>query len=133
VLHVDDTPDDLRDAQNKLKHMAFFWTYVGDERHPFTVFDFTMDHSRDGPSQFLGSFRGYLQADAANLYDRLYTEWGRGIVEVACWAHARRKFFEACDKDRLRAGTAIAWIRRLYAVEKELRERCAGEWRELAL
>ena len=45
--------------------------------------------------------------------------------------HARRKFFEARDKDRLRAHTALAWIARLYAVEKELRERCGGEWREL--
>jgi len=131
VLHLDDTPVDLRDAQNKLKHKTYFWTYVGDEQHPLTVFDFTLDHSRDGPSQFLGSFRGYLQADAANLYDRLYTEPGRGIVEVACWMHARRKFFEARDKDRLRAETALAWIARLYAVEKELRGRCAGEWCEL--
>jgi transposase len=133
VLHVDDTPVDLRDAQNKLKHKTYFWTYVGDDHHPLTVFDFTLDHSRDGPSRFLGCFQGYLQADAANLYDRLYTESGRGIVEVACWAHARRKFFEASDKDRLRAGTAIAWIRRLYAIETELRQRCAGEWSALTL
>lgn len=133
VLHVDDTPVDLRDAQNKRKHKTYFWTYVGDEQHPLTVFDFTLDHSRDGPSRFLKRFRGYLQADAANLYDRLYTESGRGIVEVACWAHARRKFFEACDKDRLRAETAIAWIRRLYAIETELRQRCAGEWSSLPL
>jgi transposase len=133
VLHLDDTPVDLRDAHNKLKQRTYFWTYVGDDRHPFTVFDFTMDHKRDGPSKFLGSFRGYLQADAANLYDRLYTEPGRGIVEVACWMHARRKFFEARDKDRLRAETAIAWIRRLYAVETELKQRCAGEWSALTL
>lgn len=131
VLHVDDTPVDLRDAQNKLKHKTYFWTYVGDDQHPLTVFDFTMDHSRDGPSKFLGSFRGYLQADAANLYDRLYTEPGRGIVEVACWMHARRKFFEARDKDRLRAETTIVWIRRLYAIETELRQRCAEEWSAL--
>jgi hypothetical protein len=104
---------------------------VGDEQHPLTAFDFTMDHSRDGPSKFLGSFRGYLQADAANLYDRLYTESGRGIIEVACWMHARRKFFEARDKDRLRAETALAWIAKLYEIEKGLRVRCAGEWREL--
>jgi len=133
VLHLDDTPVDLRDAFHKLKHKTYFWTYVGDEQHPFTVFDFTMDHSRDGPSKFLGNFRGYLQADAANLYDRLYTQSGRGIVEVACWMHARRKFFEARDKDRLRAQTALAWIARLYAIEKELRSRCAGQWHELPL
>lgn len=133
VLHVDDTPVDLRDAQNKVRHKTYFWTYVGDEQHPLTVFDFTLDHSRDGPSRFLERFRGYLQADAANLYDRLYTDSSRGIVEVACWMHARRKFFEARDKDRLRAETAIAWIRRLYAIETELKQRCAGEWSALTL
>ena len=106
---------------------------MGEEQHPLTVFDFTLDHSRDGPSRFLERFRGYLQADAANLYDRLYTQSGRGIIEVACWAHARRKFFEARDKDRLHAETAIAWIRRLYAIETELRQRCAGEWSSLPL
>jgi transposase len=133
VLHLDDTPVNLRDAQNKVKQRTYFWTYVGDERHPFTVFDFTLDHSRDGPSKFLRNFHGYLQADAANLYDRLYTEPGRDIVEVACWMHARRKFFEARDKDRLRAETAVAWIRRLFKLEREFQERCAGEWSELAL
>ena len=135
ALHVDDTPVDLRDAFNKLKQQTYFWTYVGDERHPFTVFDFTMDHKRDGPSKFLKPFRGYLHADAAGLYDQLYTEPGRGIVEVGCWMHARRKFFEARDKDRLRAETALAWIGRLYAVNNELRRWCepGAEWHELAL
>ena len=131
VLHLDDTPVNLRDAYRKLKRRAYFWTCVGDEQHPLTVFDFLLDHSRDGPSRLLQDFRGYLQADAANLYDRLYAP-GRGITEVACWMHARRGFYEARDKDRLRAQTALAWIARLYEIEAELGDRCAGAWRELA-
>jgi hypothetical protein len=72
-----------------------------------------------------------LQADAASVYHPLYVA-GRGIVEVACWMHARRGFFEARDKDRLRAQTALAWIAKLYDVERELRARSASEWRELS-
>jgi transposase len=131
VIHHDDTPIDLRDAHNKLKQRAYFWAAVGDEEHPLIALDFTMSHSSAGPVAFLEPFRGYLQADAASVYHPLYVP-GRGIVEVACWMHARRGFFEARDKDRLRAQTALAWIAKLYDVERELKARAEGEWRELS-
>jgi len=50
-------------------------------------------------------------------YDRLYADGT--IVEVGCWMHARRKFFEAKTSDPLRSHQALAWIRGLYAVERE--------------
>ncbi len=93
----------------------------------------TPDRSRDGPAKFLASYRGYLQADAYSAYDGIYRQSQGGIVEVGCWAHARRNFFEARTADELRAHTALAYIRRLYAVERELRTRCEHEWRELPL
>jgi hypothetical protein len=52
-------------------------------------------------------------------------------MEVACWAHVRRKFHEALAS-RV-AHEALASIGQLYAVERELRESCAGVWSELAL
>jgi transposase len=132
VIHHDDTPVDLRDAQRKLKQRAYFWAVVGDEEHPLIAIDFTMNHGSAGPVAFLEPFRGYLQADAASVYHPLYVP-GRGIVEVACWMHARRGFFEARDKDRLRAQTALAWIAKLYDVERELKARLEDEWRALSL
>jgi hypothetical protein len=54
-------------------------------------------------------------------------------VEVGCWAHARRKFHEARRLDLPRMETALAWIGKLYAVERDLRGRCQGEWQPLAL
>ena len=57
---------------------------------------------------------GYLQADAYSGYDRIYS---RGVVEVGCFAHARRKFFDARTSDPERAHEALARIRLLYAVE----------------
>jgi transposase len=131
VIHHDDTPVDLRDAHQKLKQRAYFWAAVGDEEHPLIVLDFTMSHSSAGPMAFLEGFRGYLQADAASVYHPLYVP-GRGIVEVACWMHCRRGFFDARDKDRLRAQTALAWIAKLYDVERELKARAASEWRDLS-
>lgn len=134
VLHTDDTPVKVRDAHGKRQYTGRFWNYVGDDEHSLTVFTYTPSRSRDGPggpAEFLKGYRGYLQADAFAGYDALYLGPDARIVEVACWAHARRNFFEARTSDRLRAETALAFIRELYRVERELREKFASEaWRE---
>ena len=114
----------VRDAQKKLKHTGRFWPYVGDALHPLVVFDYTPNHQRAGPAAFLKDYRGYLQADAFSGYDGIYLESQGRIIEVACWAHARRKFHESRRLDAARMETALAWIGKLYAVEKNLRERC---------
>jgi len=133
VVHTDDTSVRVRDAWRKLKHKGYFWPYVGDALHALTVFDYTTTHQRDGPAAFLKDYRGYLQADAFNGYDGIYLESSGRIIEVACWAHARRKFHECRRLDELRMETALAWIRKLYAVETDLRERCQGEWKTVSL
>jgi transposase len=133
VIHTDDTPVKVRDAWQKQKYTGRFWPYVGDALHPLTVFDYTPTHQRDGPAAFLKDYRGYLQADAFTGYDGIYLESQGRIVEVACWAHARRKFHECRRLDAARMETALAWIGKLYAVEKDLRERCGGQWQHLTL
>ena len=131
VLHTDDTPVKVRDAHKKLKHTGRFWTYVGDEQHPLTVFDYTPSRQRDGPAEFLKTYRGYLQADAFGGYDGIFLDSKGEIQEVGCWAHARRKYFDARQTDASHAEIALAWIGKLYAVEKELREQCLDAWKEL--
>ena len=132
VLHTDDTSVKIRDAWQKRKHTGRFWPYVGDPLHPLTVFDYTPTHQRDGPAAFLADYRGYLQADAFSGYDGLYLGSRGRIVEVACWAHARRKFHECRRLDAARMETALAWIGKLYGVEKDLRQRCQAEWKPLS-
>jgi hypothetical protein len=129
VLHVDATEVKIRDAYAGLKRTGYFWPYVGDDRHPWIVFDYTPTQCRDGPENFLRNFRGYLHADAHSVYDGLYAA-GR-IIEVGCWMHARRGFFESRTVDRLRAETALAYIGRLYAVERAWAEEQAAAGREL--
>jgi len=131
VVHADDTTVKIRDAQRKLKCTGYFHSYVGDVDHPLIVFDYTTSHGRDGPKNFLGNFQGYLQVDAASIYDGLFHRPGQLILEVGCWMHGRRNFFEARATDRPRAELVLAWIRQLYAVETDLKARCAGEWRDL--
>jgi len=114
-LHTDDTPIRVLDPGKGKTRTARFWVYVGDDEHPFTVFDYTTSRSRDGPEKFLKDFKGYLQADAYTGYDRICA--GPEVVEVACWAHTRRKFFEARDT-AARADELLALIRELYSIEQ---------------
>ena len=123
VIHTDDTTVKVRDSERKIKVTARLWGYFGDHLGPFDVFDFTMSHKRDGPSRFLGGFRGFLQADAFTGYDGIYA--GGGVVEVGCNAHARRKFIEAQTSDPARAAVALAHYRQLYAIEREIKAEIA--------
>jgi transposase len=129
VVHTDDTVVPVRDEHRNKTRQGRAWVYVGDHDHPYTVFDFTPNRSRDGPLAFLESFTGYLQADAYRGYDALYTA-GR-VVEVACWAHTRRKFHESLETDPSRASAAIAMIRLLYKVEEGARDLSSDERKAL--
>jgi transposase len=131
VVNTDDTTVKIRDAQRKLKCTGYFHTYVGDVHHPLIVFDYLSGHGRDGPKNFLRNFRGYLQADAAPIYDGLFNRPRQLILEVGCWMHGRRNFFEDRATDRPRAELVLARIGQLYAVERELKARCADEWHDL--
>jgi len=103
------------------------WTYVGDRDHAFDVFDFCRDHSAAGIDAFLKdtSYRGYLNADAHNIYDHLFR--AGGMTELGCWVHCRRHFYEAQDSDPARAHLVVARIRQLYQAEDEAKELIAGQ------
>ena len=88
VLWTDDTPVTVLVGGEEGSRQGRFWTYVGDDEHPYSVYDFTMSRGRDGPQSFLQNFRGYLHADAYGGYDGVFLRPGSEIVEVACWAHA---------------------------------------------
>jgi len=128
-IHTDDIPVPVLDKDRTSTKTGRLWTYVGDAEHEHIVFDYTPDRSRDGPQRFLAGYQGYLQADAYAGYDIVYA--GKQVIEVGCWAHARRKFFDAIKSDPARSRIALAHIRALYEVEKQGRELSAAERCEL--
>ena len=70
------------------------WCYVGDDRD--VVFRYTpTGEGATGPWQFLAGRRGYIQADAAGVFDRLFNGQEASATEVGCWAHARRKLWRS--------------------------------------
>jgi hypothetical protein len=142
VVHTDDTIVPVVDPTLPHTRQGRFWLYFGDRNHPYAVYDYTPNHKRDGPARFLANYQGYLQADAFGGYDGIYAGSGGKIVEVACWAHARRKFYEAQRSAGAVAHEALARIGQLFAIERELKEvrhgesaegtTCAGSWSELS-
>jgi transposase len=126
ALHTDDTTVKMQELVTHLLCTARLWVYLGDAAHPYNVFDFTVNRKRDGPQQFLANYSGYLHADAFSGYDGLYLPEPRTatarIIEVACNAHARRKFYEARGSDALRSHQALAYYRQLYELERAAKD-----------
>jgi transposase len=129
VVHTDDTTVPIQSPGQKQCRQGRIWCYLGDEANPYTVYDYTPDRSRAGPAKWLVGFTGYLQADAYGGYDGIYH--AQGVTEVACWAHARRKFYDAQDSDRKRSAQMLALIGQLYALEREAKD--ADQTARLAL
>jgi transposase len=90
-IQADETTVDVQmhDGRGK-NHQGYLWQYG--KPGSGVVFDFRLGRGRDGPKEFLGQFEGILQTDGYVAYDHV---GGPKLVHAACWAHARRKFFEA--------------------------------------
>jgi len=121
VLWTDDTPVTVLIGGEEGSRQGRFWTYIG-EQHPYSVYDFTKSRARDGPASFLKGFEGYLHADAYGGYDHIYLRSNNSILEVACWAHARRKFFDATGSSPRESHQILEWVGQLYDIEDRARE-----------
>ena len=132
VVQTNDTPVKVLDRSLPKTRTGRIWPYIGDSSHPAVFYDYTPTRERAGPEKFLKGYRRYLQADVYSAYDHFFTKPERGMVEVGCWAHARRHFHDALETDRARMGSVLALIARLYGVEKMAREReVRGEARRI--
>ena len=125
-VHADDTPiGALAPGTGKTK-TARLWTYVRDDRPagyatPAAVwFAYSPDRKGQHPRAHLKDFSGILQADGYAGFAQLYS-WG-SVQEAACWAHARRKFYDVYkDQSSPLAAEVLQRIAVLYAIEREVR------------
>jgi len=123
-IQADETPVDVQMHEGRGKnHQAYLWQYG--RPGGSVVFDFRLGRGRDGPKRFLGQFEGILQTDGYTAYDQI---GGPRIVHAACWAHARRQFFEAVQLNPLDpvAIPIVARMDELFAVDAEVRRRVIG-------
>lgn len=127
VLHVDDTPVRQLDPGAGKCRTARFWVY---RSATAAWYHYTENRAGVHPQTVLADYVGFLVADAYAGFDRIFI--GGQAIEIACWAHTRRKFFEALhppDPQRSgqparagdpRADQALARIRELYRIEREI-------------
>jgi transposase len=133
-LHADDTPVPVLAPGNGKTKTGRLWVYVRDDRAsadmtpPAVWFSYTPDRKGMHPQEHLSTFNGTLQADAYGGYQAIY-ETGR-VTEAACWAHARRQFYElhAARPNALNTG-ALERIGALYQVEELIRGKPPDERR----
>lgn len=125
-VQAHDTPIGVLAPGNGKTKKARLWTYVRDDRPagcttPAAVwFAYSADRKGQYPRAHLKSFSGILQADGYAGFAQLYATGA--IKEAACWAHARRKFYDVYkDQTSSLAAEALQWIAALYVIESEIR------------
>jgi transposase len=95
------------------------WTYCGQQEVcPYLIYDYWPSGEGEAPRRFLQGYEGFLQADAASVFDQLFQKGA--ILEVACAAHMRRYFYKARHSAPLHAHRALGYFRQLYMLEREL-------------
>ena len=114
-----------------MRPTARLWTYVRDDRPaashdpPAVLFRYSPERRGERPEEHLKPFRGILQADAYAGFGHLY---GDRIQEAACWAHARRGFYEIHEANASPiAAQALERIGALYAIEANIRGKPPNE------
>jgi transposase len=135
IIHTDDTPIAVLAPGNGKTRTGRLWTYVVDERPwqggraPAAYYRFSADRRGERPRDHLAGFRGVIQADAFSGYQALTRpasakdRVGRGppLTHAACWAHARRKFYDVFEATKSPiAEEALSRIGELYRLEAEI-------------
>src|SRR5271170_3595723 len=135
IIHTDDTPIAVLAPGNGKTRTGRLWTYVLDEqpwqggRAPAAYYRFSPDRRAARPRVHLVGFRGVIQADAFSGYEAqtrpasAKDRVGRGppLIHAACWAHARRKFYDVFEATKSPiAEAALERIGELYRIEAEI-------------
>ena len=102
---------------------SYVWVFLGGQPgQPVVDYQYHPTRSGSVPVAVLRDYKGYIQTDGYDGYEQLAGQ--PGIVHVGCWAHARRKFFEAREvaKGKGSADVALGAISALFNAERTLRE-----------
>lgn len=119
-LHADETPIKVLDKKKEGEaHRGYYWVYQN-SIDKIVLFDYQEGRGREGPTEILKDFTGYLQTDGYVGYEVFAKR--PGITLIHCMAHARRMFHDALDNNNKLAEHALQQIQALYAIERRCRE-----------
>ena len=132
VLHADETPVDQLEPKSGKNKRAYIWVYRSnamDDKPPIVVYDYQTSRCGSHARNFLEDWQGHLMVDDYSGYKALFQ---LDIIELACMAHARRKFFDLHHANQSPvAAQALVWISALYKIEEEGKNMSVSERQKL--
>ncbi|WP_339084305.1 IS66 family transposase [Teredinibacter turnerae] len=125
-LHLDETPLQVLDEPGKTaQSKSYMWVMAHDGEQPACIFHYADSRGQQIPLNLLSAENTAIMVDGYEGYQKACDDYG--ITRLGCWAHARRKFKEAQDLQKKgktgKADQALAFIRRLYAIEKRIKDK----------
>ena len=122
-VHSDETTVQVLNEPGKpATSKSYMWVYssIRESSKPIRIFEYKPDRKAENPQKFLENFSGTLISDGYGGYNNI-----SGVVNAYCWAHARRKFYEALPADMKNVSDTLAYtglkkIAKLFAIEKEI-------------
>ena len=126
IIHCDETPVQvLKEDGKKPQTKSYMWLYRSgnDGKSPIVLYDYQPSRNGDNAVNYLKDFKGYVHSDGYSGYNKL-----SGITRIGCWAHLRRKFFEAIpskkasDAPPTSAEIGCQYCDKLFAIEDSLKE-----------
>jgi len=113
----------LKEEGKKPTTQSYMWVRGRAGPNPIVLFEYDPRRNSDVPVRLLEDFKGYLQVDGYIAYNRVCSR--PEITRVGCWAHVRRKFYEASKASKhgkTKSEKAILMIKNLYKIEEEIKE-----------
>jgi len=140
VIQVDETPVRQQDPGKGKTKECRFWPYLGqpDTAGHYVVFDYTQDRKGENPRNWFRDAQGdpvfvgkHLQCDGYSGYQALFDPQGDWhMTHVGCWAHVRRKFFDAKQTNHTQAKHALSVIQKLYEIQRAIKDASDSERKE---
>lgn len=119
-IQADESPIKVLDQDKPgSTHQGYQWVYHSPESG-LVLFTYRKGRGEHGPKEILSTYKGILQCDGYAVYDKIGMH--PGVQLAGCLAHARRKYVEASDNDKVRSEHALSLIQRIYAVDKSCQE-----------
>jgi hypothetical protein len=120
-LQADESPIKVLESEKKgSTHQGYQWVYHNVEKK-LVLFDYRKGRGRAGPKQILENYKGILQCDGWQVYDKI-TRTKPEIQLAGCMAHVRRKFYESRKTDQQKSDHVLKIIQKIYAHERQARD-----------
>jgi hypothetical protein len=125
-IQADESPIKVLDSDKKgSTHQGYQWVYHN-PMSKLVLLNYGKGRGQNGPKELLADYRGYLKCDGYVVYDKIGAV--PEITLAGCLVHARRKFHDALDSDKLKAEKAMAIFRQIYLEERNIKEQASQDY-----